>query len=259
MSTHDPKDVGASTGASSLADDKNSTNERSSSSMKTPDSPVLDGEKHENNKSMSDPEKQVQSAAADTKDAKDPNVVDWESPEDPHNPQNWTKAKKMSHIMLVSLSVLYVNLATTMFAPGANLMQQEFGFTNENVEILTITIASLGFAAGQFWIPPLSEVFGRLPVYQASGILYLGFTAGCARSSNVAEFLAFRFLTGLAAASYMSTGGGTIADLLAREERGVAMAMFTAAPLFGPVSFHLLLICMVMFNFMLTGCRSLVR
>ncbi|GJC86304.1 MFS transporter fsa7 [Colletotrichum liriopes] len=33
----------------------------------------------------------------------------------------------------------------------------------------------------------------------------------------------------------MSTGGGTIADLLRKEERGVAMAIFTVGPLFGPV------------------------
>ncbi|KAF5241789.1 hypothetical protein FANTH_9005 [Fusarium anthophilum] len=51
---------------------------------------------------------------------------------------------------------------------------------------------------------------------------------------NVAEFLVFRLLTGMAAASYMSTGGGTVADLLPKEERGVAKAIFTAGPLFGP-------------------------
>ncbi|KAJ5884257.1 hypothetical protein N7504_011829 [Penicillium tannophilum] len=74
-----------------------------------------------------------------------------------------------------------------MFSPGAKLMQSEFGF---QVEILTIiTIASLGFVMGQSFVPPLSEVFGRVPVYRVSSILYLGFTAGCARSTHVAEFL----------------------------------------------------------------------
>lgn len=166
----------------------------------------------------------------------DPNLVDWDGPDDPANPRNWSKAFKMANIFLVSLSVLYCNLATTMFSPGAKLMQREFGFKSDAIEILTITIASLGFAAGQFFVPPLSEVFGRVPVYRVSSILYLGFTAGCARSTHVAEFLVFRLLTGLAAASYMSTGGGTVADLLPQEERGIAMALFTAGPLLGPVS-----------------------
>lgn len=165
----------------------------------------------------------------------DPNIVDWDGPDDPANPRNWSKAYKLTNVVVVSLSVLYTNLATTMFAPGATIMQHEFGFKSSTVEIMTITMASLGFALGQLFVPPMSEVFGRLPIYRTSSIFYLAFTAGCARSTSVAEFLVFRLLTGLAAASYMSTGGGTVADLLPKEERGVAMAIFTAGPLFGPV------------------------
>ncbi|KAF9768355.1 hypothetical protein IL306_014356 [Fusarium sp. DS 682] len=174
-------------------------------------------------------------AAGEEDPTPDRNIVDWDGPDDPANPRNWSKAYKLANVVVVSLSVLYTNLATTMFAPGATIMQREFGFKSSTVEVLTITMASLGFALGQLFIPPMSEVFGRLPIYRASSIFYLGFTAGCARSSNVAEFLVFRLLTGMAAASYMSTGGGTVADLLPKEDRGVAMAIFTAGPLFGPV------------------------
>ncbi|KAF4473141.1 Major facilitator superfamily domain, general substrate transporter [Fusarium agapanthi] len=173
--------------------------------------------------------------ADDTTPTPDPNIVDWDGPDDPANPRNWSKPYKLTNVVIVSLSVLYTNLATTMFAPGAAIMQREFGFKSSTVEVMTITMASLGFALGQLFIPPMSEVFGRMIIYRASSIFYLGFTAGCARSTNVAEFLVFRLLTGMAAASYMSTGGGTVADLLPKEERGVAMAIFTAGPLFGPV------------------------
>lgn len=173
--------------------------------------------------------------AGDENISANPNIVDWDGPDDPANPRNWSKAYKFTNVALISLSVLYCNLATTMFAPGANIMQREFGFKSDTIEVLTITIASLGFAVGQLFVAPLSEVFGRTPIYRTSAIFYLGFTAGCSRSTNVAEFLVFRVLTGLSAASYMSTGGGTVADLLPKEERGVAMALFTAGPLFGPV------------------------
>ncbi|CAI7623004.1 unnamed protein product [Penicillium viridicatum] len=83
-----------------------------------------------------------------------PNLVDWDGPDDPANPQNWSKTFKMANVLLVSLSVLYCNLATTMFSPGAKLMKSEFGFKSDTVEISTITIASLGFAVGQFFVPP---------------------------------------------------------------------------------------------------------
>lgn len=167
----------------------------------------------------------------------DPNIVDWSGLNDPANPRNWSKAYKLTNIIIISLSVLYTNLATTMFAPGAATMKREFGYKSNTVEVLTITMASLGFALGQLFIPPMSEVFGRMPIYRTSSIFYMGFTAGCARSTDVVEFLVFRLLAGMAAASYMSTGGGTVADLLPKEERGVAMAIFTAGPLLGPVCF----------------------
>ncbi|KAF5659783.1 major facilitator family transporter [Fusarium denticulatum] len=119
----------------------------------------------------------------------DPNIVDWSGPNDPANPRNWSKAYKLTNIIVISLSVLYTNLATTMFAPGAATMQREFGFKSNTVEVLTTTMASLGFALGQLFIPPMSEVFGRMPIYRTSSVFYMGFTAGCARSTHVAEFL----------------------------------------------------------------------
>jgi hypothetical protein len=47
-------------------------------------------------------------------DAHDPNIVDWEQPEneDPHNPQNWSMAKKWLNVAIVSYICLitYVSL-----------------------------------------------------------------------------------------------------------------------------------------------------
>lgn len=122
-----------------------------------------------------------------------------------------------------------------MFAPGALILAAEFGVTSSFVEALTVTIPSLGASMGPLLLAPLSEVVGRVHIYWASAILYLGCTVGCALSTNAAMFLVFRFLCGSCAASFMTVGGGTIADLLPKEERGGATAMFSAGPLIGPV------------------------
>jgi hypothetical protein len=37
----------------------------------------------------------------------DPNLVDWDGPNDPANPRNWSKKRKILNTSLVSLSVLY--------------------------------------------------------------------------------------------------------------------------------------------------------
>lgn len=48
-------------------------------------------------------------------------------------------------------------------------------------------------------------------------------------------FLVFRTFCGACAASFITVGGGTIADLLLKEEHGAATAIFSAGPLLGPV------------------------
>lgn len=37
----------------------------------------------------------------------DPDLVDWDGPDDPENPRNWSRRRKMLNTSLVSLSVLY--------------------------------------------------------------------------------------------------------------------------------------------------------
>lgn len=43
----------------------------------------------------------------------------------------------------------------------------------------------------------LSEMYGRTIVYHVTNILFVGFTIGCALSTNMGMLIAFRFLTGV--------------------------------------------------------------
>ncbi|KAK2612517.1 MFS transporter fsa7 [Conoideocrella luteorostrata] len=165
----------------------------------------------------------------------DPDVVDWDSPDDPANPLNWTSAKKNLHVILVSLFTLVANLAATMFAPGAQELAEEFHITSTTVESMTVSLYVLGFALGPLVLAPLSELYGRLIIYHVYNIVYFAFTTGCAFSTNVAMFLVFRFICGCAASGPMSIGGGTVADVTLQEKRGKAMALFTMGPILGPV------------------------
>ncbi|KAI1458457.1 MFS general substrate transporter [Annulohypoxylon moriforme] len=164
----------------------------------------------------------------------DPNIVDWDGPDDPENPLNWSSLKKGLHIAYVSLFVLYANLAATMFAPGASELVKEFKVTNSTVATFTVSIYVLGFMVGPLTLAPLSELYGRLPIYYVCNFLYICFTLGCALSTNVGMFLAFRFLAGCSSAGPLTIGGGTIADVTTQDKRGKAMASFLLGPLLGP-------------------------
>lgn len=42
-------------------------------------------------------------ASRDEKPLQDPNIVDWEGPDDPKNPLNWASSKKLAALTIVSL------------------------------------------------------------------------------------------------------------------------------------------------------------
>lgn len=127
-------------------------------------------------------------------------------------------------------------MTPTMCVPGINAIAAEFHITSASVSTLALTIYVLGMAIGPMVMSPLSETYGRLPVYHATNSIFIAFLIGCALSHNLAEFMVFRFVSGFAGGTPMALGGGTIADVTSLQERSLAMALFSLGPLTGPVS-----------------------
>ncbi|KAI1170816.1 putative MFS transporter [Nemania sp. FL0916] len=165
----------------------------------------------------------------------DPNVVDWDGPDDPANPQNWPGSKRWSHIVIVSLLALVTNMAPTMCAPGITTIAADLEITSFVVSTLAVTLYVLGLGIGPMVISPLSEVYGRLPVYHACNIAFVVLLIGNALVRNAAGFIVLRFLSGFAGGTPMALGGGTIADVTILANRANAISLFSLGPLLGPV------------------------
>lgn len=125
-----------------------------------------------------------------------------------------------------------------MCAPGIKDINNDLGITSPHLSTLVVTIYMLGLAIGPMLIAPLSEVYGRLPVYYISSIVFIAFVIGNALSRDVAQFMVFRFFSGCAGGTPMALGGGTIADVTTLAKRGGAMGLFNLGPLTGPVRFR---------------------
>jgi len=59
-----------------------------------------------------------------------------------------------------------------------------------------VSVYILGYAAGPLIVAPCSEIYGRLPVYHVTNVLFVIFTICCAESRSVGMLVAFRFLAG---------------------------------------------------------------
>ncbi|TVY81919.1 Efflux pump rdc3 [Lachnellula suecica] len=176
-------------------------------------------------------------------------TVDWDGPDDPKNPMNWSSRKKWLTIALVSYITFvtqvlpleslsgssYSSFGSTIFAPGVPLLMKEFHSTNDELASFIVSIYILGFCVGPLVLAPLSELYGRSPVMHLANIFFLIFSIACAVSSDMGMFVFFRFCQGVAGCPPLTLGGGTISDLMIPVKRGKALSIWSMGPLLGPV------------------------
>lgn len=126
-------------------------------------------------------------------------------------------------------------LASSMFAPGVPQVERDFNGHNQELASFVVSIYVLGYAFGPLFIAPLSELYGRIPMYHTCNILFVIFTIACALATNMNMLIGFRFVEGLFGSCPLTIGGGTIADMIPQQKRGGVMAIWALGPLMGPV------------------------
>ncbi|KAH8595870.1 major facilitator superfamily domain-containing protein [Bisporella sp. PMI_857] len=161
----------------------------------------------------------------------------WDEPEDqdPANPMNWTSTKKWTNISVISVISFLVPLVSSMLAPGVHLVMEDFHTSSTTFATFVVSIFVLGFACGPLLLAPLSELYGRVIVYNVTNVLFLAFTVLCAVSRNQPMLLAFRFLSGFAGVATITIGSGTIADIMPRDKRGKAVSIWSVGTILGPM------------------------
>ena len=164
----------------------------------------------------------------------DPNIVDWD-PGDPEKAMNWPAKKIAVNMVIVSTVTFLTPLASSMAAPGEPLIMRDLHSTSETLASFVISIYLLGYASGPLVIAPLSEIYGRLPVYWVNNIMFTAWTIGCALAPNIGGLIALRFFAGVAGSCPLAIGAGSIADMFPQERRGMGMSIFALGPLLGPV------------------------
>ncbi|EDR03497.1 MFS polyamine transporter [Laccaria bicolor S238N-H82] len=99
---------------------------------------------------------------------------------------------------------------------------------------LTVTCFVMGFGIGPLFLAPLSEIFGRKPIYCISMFFYFIFTLPSALAHVAGTLIVPRMIAGLAASAPMCNVGGTIADVWETENRGAPMGIFSGTIFLGP-------------------------
>ncbi|KAI5860547.1 MFS general substrate transporter [Durotheca rogersii] len=162
----------------------------------------------------------------------DPFVVDF-LPNDPKDPMTFSKPKKWGITALQAIAVLAVAFVSTAYSGGIGEIIREFQVDTQ-IAILGVSLFVLGFALGPLMWAPLSELYGRQILFFFTYMALTAFNAGAAGAQNIQTLIVLRFFAGTFGSSPLTNAGGVIADMFSARERGLAGALFAAAPFLGP-------------------------
>ncbi|KAI9805765.1 MAG: hypothetical protein M1833_005258 [Piccolia ochrophora] len=162
--------------------------------------------------------------------------IDWDGEDDKLNPRNWPRWYRGTVIALVSFSTWVVVLYSTSYVSGMHGMMEDFDIESESIVTLGITTYLFGLAIGSVVLAPLSEIYGRRPIYLISMSIFMLLVLPCALARSLAEVLVVRFIGALAGSAMIANAPGTVADIATEEYRALAFSMWSIGPMNGPIS-----------------------
>lgn len=161
-------------------------------------------------------------------------LVGFEGTDDPFDPHNWSFCSRLLATAHIGAITLVAGMAAAIDAPALPQAAKEF-HVSDVAESLATGIFLIGFGCSGFFGGPLSETFGRNPVYIGTLVLFGLFTIGSALAPNLGSQLACRFWAGFFASTPFTTAGGSLSDLWTPVERIYTFPVFATSGFVGPV------------------------
>lgn len=162
-------------------------------------------------------------------------TFDSEKP-DLSNPREWPVWYRMWAIFVVSYGTWVIILNSTSYTATMTGLEEEFNEPNETITTLGVTTYLMGLATGGLVCAPLSELFGRRPLYIVCLTISALLIIPCAMATSLAQILIVRFFGALFGSVMVTNGPGTIADISTEDNRALYMSLWSIAPMNGPVT-----------------------
>ncbi|GAB7337237.1 hypothetical protein MBLNU457_g2610t2 [Dothideomycetes sp. NU457] len=189
----------------------------------------------EKQESKDKPNEQDDKDEKDEEEKKDPNLIEWDGPDDEENPMNWPEGKKWLVTCTMGIVTFSVTFASSVFSTATSATAQEFGLSQE-VMILGTSLFVLGFAFGPLVWSPISELYGRKTPLFTAMFCFAIFQIPVAVAQNAYTIFICRFFGGFFASSPLAIIGGALNDFWDPVHRGIAVALFAGATFIGPVA-----------------------
>ena len=124
---------------------------------------------------------------------------------------------------------------STSYTTGLGEMAIEF-HTSEPVVTIGVTTYLIGLAVGSLILAPLSEIYGRRPVYIITMAIFILLIIPCGLATSLSEVLIVRFFGALAGSAMISNSPGSLSDIVTDEFRPLAFSIWAIGPMNGPTA-----------------------
>ena len=83
-------------------------------------------------------------------------------------------------------------------------------------------------------LAPISEMYGRRPVYLASLFFFTVLIIPCGLATSLQEVVVLRFFGALAGSAMVANSPGTLSDIVNDDYRALAFSIWSIGPFNGP-------------------------
>ncbi|KAK2745389.1 hypothetical protein FQN57_003732 [Myotisia sp. PD_48] len=166
---------------------------------------------------------------------RDPNLIQFDGPNDPGDPRNFKTSRKWYVTMMLSMLTFSVTFSSSIFSQATKVTASTYGVSID-VATLGTSFTLLGFGIGPVIWGPLSEVYGRMIPLMVGYWISAIFQVAVAVAQNLHTILISRFMIGMFGSATLAVIGGCSADMWHPLVRGIASATFASATFIGPIT-----------------------
>ncbi|ORY58923.1 major facilitator superfamily transporter [Pseudomassariella vexata] len=155
---------------------------------------------------------------------------------DPINPRCWPRWYRGWVIFCISYTTWVVVFYSTSYTASIPGLMEQFHVTSTPVATLGVTSYLLGLATGSLVVAPLSELWGRRPVYIACMAVFTILVIPCCLATSLTEIIVVRFFGAVFGSVMVTNSAGSVVDISTEETRALVMSIWSIAPINGPVT-----------------------
>ncbi|KAK4190180.1 major facilitator superfamily domain-containing protein [Podospora australis] len=161
-------------------------------------------------------------------------VVEFDGPDDPLHPLNWTLKKKLLTAAMLGFTTMIAAFGSSIFSAATRAVAEEFD-ASLDVSLLGVSLYVLGFAFGPTLWAPLSELKGRRLPLVLSMFGFALFNIANATAKDLQTVLITRFFAGFFGACPLAVVAAVFSDMFDNRTRGVALTVFSMTVFTGPL------------------------